>query len=75
MMTQSTVPGFEDRKMEVAVRAVEVRAALESFLQKTIVKGTFPGSAQSLDVNFFIQMAADGRAVTGNADAGSAGGK
>ncbi len=69
MMTRISVPDFEDREREVAARAVEVRAALEGFVQKTLVKRIFPGSAERPDVNLFIQMAADGRAVTGSANA------
>ncbi len=62
---------FERGETGMAASAVQVRTSLEGFVQKTFVEGTFPGSAERLDVDFLIGMAADGRAVAGNADTAS----
>ncbi len=75
MMTPLAVIDFKKYEAGMAAGAVEVRASLEGFLQQTVVKRAIPGSAECFNVDFFIQVAADGRAVTGNADAASAGGQ
>ncbi len=74
-MTTVVMIDFKKGEAGMAPGAVEVRAALEGFVQKTLVKRAFPGRTECSDVYFFVQMAADGCAVTGNADAASAGGQ
>ncbi len=65
------MPEFEGCEAGMTARAVKMRAALEFFVQKTLVEGAFPGRAKRSDVDFPVQMAAYGRAVTGNANAAS----
>ncbi len=75
MMTTVVMIDFKKHEAGMAAGAVEVRAALEGFLQKTVVKRAFPGCAERSDVDFLVQMAAYGRAVTGNADPAFSGGQ
>ncbi len=71
MMTPVLMIDFERGEAGMAARTVQVRTSLEGFVQKALVEGTFPGSAERPDVDFLIGVAADGRAVAGNANTAS----